>query len=381
MPEPITPVVAPVATPVAPAPVATATEPSTLNDYAELARKHIAGEVEVRLPVTAAPASAPVVAGQEPSPATPEIAPAEPASNEATQPAEPTTEEPSPADVANWTEGEKKLHGALVKERQANKDARTETRELKVKQQELENKINALTASKAEPLTPAAQPPALPSNVGLLGDCNTFEAVDARVNAAAATESQANRLQNMLNRNGVEPVAEKLKASGVTEIYGTPIAEASADQVGDFLAAVYEGARTTQAAAATRKTFLVNSQTSLARALVILPDLKDSTSDAFKATSRIMQENPLLRNRADWPEVLVKQYLGEQLFNEKSKPAPVIATLPPVAQPRRPAPSAPRTSTSALPAANAGDAITRKMADGTASLAEVQEYARGKVAA
>jgi hypothetical protein len=80
---------------------------------------------------------------------------------------------------------------------------------------------------------------------------------------------------------------------------------------------------------------------------------------------------------------VAKLCLGEVLYDAKIKSAIVSTPAPARVVPRavRSAPGAPRTATSALPQTNAGDAIAAKMANGTASLAEVQEYTRGKMAA
>jgi hypothetical protein len=188
----------------------------------------------------------------------------------------------------------------------------------------------------------------------------------------------------MLNRNGVQPVAEKLKASGVTAIGATPIEEANADQIGEFLASVYEAARMTQAQAPIRKNWLAQNHQSLAEAVKIIPDLTDPKSASFKAAQEAVQQNPLLRNNANWPILIVKHLLGTRALEERNKPAtqPAPAVTPKIpARPSKPAPGAPKTSTSAIPRLNGNDALKTKMADGTATLAEVQEYTRGHVAA
>jgi len=351
-----------------------ATEPTTFNDFVELARKSLAGE-----PAQAAtPATEPLVTGQEPSPEPAGTEPAEPTL--VVEDAEAVEDATAPEDTTTWTEGEKRLHGALEKERQESKDARAAVRELKAKLAELESKITTPTAPQAEPATPAAQTAPPPSGTGMLADCLTFDAVDARAQEAAATESQAVRLQNMLNRNGAEPVVERLKASGVDTIGGKPIAEADADQVGEFLASVYEGARMAQAQAPARKAWLAQNQQSLAAAVKILPELNDAKSAAFQAASKIVSENPLLRNRADWPVIVAKLYLGEQAYNSKATgngagtPRP---TAPKVTS--RPAPGAPRTSTAAMPPVNGSVVLAKKMADGTATLDEVQSYTLSKM--
>ena len=355
--------------PVSPAPVAAASEPSTLNDYAALALKSLSED-------PASPAAEPAAPVNEPSPEATAEAPAEPTSEEIDSPLE--AEQPAD-DMANWTEGEKKLHGALVKERQANKEIRAELREMREALAKLQSQP-AKPATEAEPQSPAEPAPSAPSAPALLQDCHTFEQVDAKAAQAAQTEAQAMRLQNILNRNGVEPVIERLKAGGVDAINGTPIAEASADQIGDFLAAVYEGAKLTQAEAPQRKTWLTQNQQSLMQAVQIVPELNDAKSEAFKAAQRLVQQNPLLRNRADWPVVVAKLYLGEQAFNQKAQPktAPKAAPAKPVL---KPAPSAPRTSTAALPQASSVDTIRQRIANGTATLAEVQSLTLGGIQA
>lgn len=274
--------------------------------------------------------------------------------------------------MANWTEGEKKLHGALVKERAERKEARKQLREMEQKLADLTAKLTT-NAPKAEPTGPAAEPSNAPSALDGLADCKTFEEVDRRVVAAAATESQAVRLQQMLNRNGVEAVAEKLKASGVTSIGNTPIDEASADDIGDFLAAVYEGSRMTQAQANVRKDWIVKNNQSVERATQIIPELNDKASPAYQFALQTALENPTLLRNPNWPITVAEMWLGRQAFTAKtSRPA---APAAPKAAPKPAAPGAPRTSVAALPQVSARDAVAEKIANGTATLQEVQAYA------
>lgn len=355
--------------------MAAAPAPQTLNDIVELARKHIAGELETT------PATAPVETGQEPSPAPTPTEPAQP-SPDATPAAEPAIEtgEPTADEMATWTEGEKRLHGALVKERTESKDARAKLRDAMARLDALESKTPP-AAPQAEPPVPAAQNPTVPATGDILADCKTFEEVDARVMQAATFKSQASALQNMLLRNGVEPVAERLKASGVEKIGTTPIAEASADQIGDFLAAVYEASEMSQAQAPIRKNWLVQNHQSLQDAVKHLPELNDKTSAAYQAAVRMVQENPLLRNRSDWPMLIVKNLLGTRALENLAKPPAPAPAAPAAPRPApKPAPGAPRTSVSALPQPAANDALKKKMANGTATMQEVTEYARGHIA-
>lgn len=274
--------------------------------------------------------------------------------------------------MAGWTEGEKKLHGALVKERAERKEARKEVRALEQKLEELTAKLTT-NAPKAEPTGPVADPASAPSAPDGLADCKTFEEVDRRVVSAAATESQAVRLQQMLNRNGVEAVAEKLKASGVTSIGNTPIDEASADEVGEFLAAVYEGSRMTQAQANVRKDWIVKNNQSVTQAVQIIPELNDKASPAYQFALKTAMENPVLLRNPNWPVTVAEMWLGKQAFSAKTgKPA---APAAPKAAPKPSAPGAPRTSVAAMPQASQHDALAAKIAAGTASMQEVQQYA------
>jgi hypothetical protein len=191
------------------------------------------------------------------------------------------------------------------------------------------------------------------------------------------------RLQNLLNRNGVEPVVERLLASGVENINGTPVADASADQIGEFLATVYENTEAIKAQAPIRKDWLVQNQQHLLTAVKAVPEFADPNSAAFKAGLRIVQENPALRARADWPVVVAKLFLGEQGFDSKMKPqaAPVPTPKPAPRPTAKPAPGAPKNSVAALPQAGGNDALKAKMANGTATKQEVQEYTRSFIAA
>lgn len=372
------------AAPATPAPVAAATEPKTLNDYAELAARSLNGEPPQ--PAAASPATEPPPAGQEPSPAAAENEPAQPTS-EIDSPAATEGEEPTADEMANWTEGEKRLHGALKKERQQSKEARAKNRELEARLAQLETKLTTPPAAQAAPEQPAAQTPPVPVTAEALADCETFEAIDARVQQAATAEAQAVRLQNLLTRNGSEPVIERLKASGVENINGVPVEEASPDQIGDFLDTVYAGARQAQAQAPVRKSWLLQNREHLQTAVQAVPEFNDPQSAAYQAAQRILRENPQLRQRADWPVVLAKLYLGEQGFETKIKPAaPAAPAAAPAkaATPRpavRPAPGAPRTATAAIPQPTASEALKAKIANGTANLAEVQQYTRGFITA
>ena len=123
---------------------------------------------------------------------------------------------------------------------------------------------------------------------------------------------------------------------------------------------------------------------SLAAAVQILPALGDGNSPEFKAVAQMVRENPLLRNRADWPIVVTKQYLGAQAFDKLTKPAAATATAtatPPPKPTAKAAPGAPRKATASMPAADANAAIRAKLANGTATLAEVQQLARSMVGA
>lgn len=359
------------AAPVTPAPVAAATEPVTLNDFVELARKDLAGETT--------PAILPVTAGQEPSPEVTAPEPAEPTPEtlEPTAEASAESDEPAAADMANWTDGEKKLHGVVKKLRQEIKELKANGKKAEAPQ----------PAPPVEPVEPVNQPP-VATTAPALADCQTFEAIDARVMQAAQAESKAVNLQNILNRNGLEPVVARLKADGVATIgvqegqaiVQRPIDEASADEVGDFLAAVYEGSRTTQAAAPARKAWLNQNQTSLQRAVEAVPEFNDKNGPAFQAALRMVRENPLLLQKANWPEIVAKLYIGEQAIEAKLKPAPAAPAPKPAVKPApKPAPGAPRVSAAAAPAPDRLATLKAKMAEGTATMQEVQEYGLASV--
>jgi hypothetical protein len=116
----------------------------------------------------------------------------------------------------------------------------------------------------------------------------------------------------------------------------------------------------------------------------IVPELSDVNSQAFKAAVRLVNENPLLRQRPDWPVVVAKLWLGEQAFSAKqAKPAgaAVAPARPAIKSTPKSAPGAPRTSTAALPQPSSNDTLKAKIANGTATLAEVQAYALSGVRA
>lgn len=381
------------AAPVAAAPAVPA-EPTTLADFAEAARRSMAEEHPANQPSAAATPDAAVAPepGLE-SPPDPNAPPA-PADPAAPDPAiadpDPAEEPDAPTadEQALWTDGERRLYGALKKERQESKTARAETRDLKSKLEAIEARLAnppavAAPANGQPAPDPAVQPAAATPSVshGSLSDCTSFEAVDARVTQAAATEAMAVRLQNQLTRNGVEGVAAALKQQGITQIGGVPVAELDANAVGQFLDSVYEGTRATQAAAAPRKQFIATMDRQWQAAAQIMPEINDIKSAAHRNVQQLLQTNPSLRANANWPMVAVKLMLGEAAVAAKVKPAAPAPAVPPptVKVVVKPAPGAPRRTSAALPQGNAMDAIKARIDNGTATMADVQAYARTDV--
>jgi hypothetical protein len=324
------------------------------------------------------PTPPPEPANAEPSPASPEGT-AEPSPEPAA--ADPNAEPVAPAEGGDEPLGEGGLR-ALQAERQAAKEARAELKALR-------EEFEALKKAQAQPGQPPAGQPEAPDAVaaqspspasaplsGPLEDCHTFEAVDARVMGAATAEVRALRLQNLLNRDP-EAVREALVKDQVKQVGNVPLAEASTEQIGDWLANVYEGSRLVQAGADARKRFLVGQAQSFERAVRTLPTLKDAQSAERKAFDQVLRQTPwIVRQGPDWPEVVARQVLGAQQWNAMQKTNPPASTAKPAvpAAPRS-APGAPTRNAGAMPKPDRQAALQQKFADGTATVEEMSEYA------
>lgn len=300
---------------------------------------------------------------------------------EDTEDAEPTAEE-----QATWTEGEKRLYGALKKERQARKEARAESKQTRESMDALKQEMDGLKAKlQPDPNAAPTPEPAAPVASGALGDCHTFESVDARVTQAATTEAFAMRLQTALSKQGAAPVVEALKQKGITQIGGVPVAEIGDEGLSEFLTTVYEGARITQTQADPRKRFLVNQATAWQEAVKLVPELADAKSDRAKRFVQMANENPAVRSMgANWPVVLAYQVLGREAAVAKGAPAPAAApaikptpTPPPAAT--RQVPAAPRATPPTPPKKNDYEQAAEKLANGTATLADITRMAKAAI--
>jgi hypothetical protein len=299
--------------------------------------------------------------------------------------------EPTPEEQAGWTEGERRLHGALVKERQARKEAKSELKELRAQLEALQAKLQP---NPNQP--PTAEPPATPAPVAapsvaapVLMDCETFEAVDARVMQAASAEAEAMRMQQTLLRQGYEAVLPQLAAHGYTVQDGmlvdpakNVLGEANEQTVGEFIANVYAGARQTQAQAPVRKAYLVQQAQAWQEAVKILPELANEKSETFQRIAHFARANPVIRQHPGWPVTAAKLYLGEQAWNSKAKPPAERgarsaeggqSAAKPVTPPS--APGAPRTSVSGLPQRSEAEELAAKLKNGTATYADVDRLA------
>lgn len=373
----------------APAPSANAADPTKLEYYDHKAAESI-------LAAATAPsgaATAPVATGQEPAPVAPN---AQPAALEApAAPVQPTGQEdeiadPTAEELAVLNEPGQR---ALMAERQKRKDARTENLALKAELAELKKAPAAPVVP--DPAKPPQPQPAAVSTPSVatpaLADCQTFEAVEARAVSAAETEAQVIGLQTQLQRQGAEAVAAKLTELGVKQIGEVPVAEATPEAIGDFLQTALNGARMTQTQAAPRKRFLESQNQSWNAAAKILPEMNDMNSATHKAIAGLVKANPTVTQYPNWPQIAVKLYLGEQAFNKLAAPAPAApakaaaivpapSTVPaPVVPALRSAPGAPAISGAAQPASKRMDELSAKLQNGTATMAEVDEYGRRSV--
>jgi hypothetical protein len=311
----------------------------------------------------------------------PPAAPAAPEPAAPVQTPEPDEEpEPTAEEQATWTEGEKRLHGALVKERAARKKAKNELKQLK---QDFESLKETLQPN---PNAPAAEPAptTAPVAAGPLGDCHTFESVDARVTQAATTEAFAMRLQTTLSKQGAAAVAEALKQKGITQVGGVPVAEMNDEGLSEFLTTVYEGARITQTQADTRKRFLVGQAQAWQQAVKLMPELADAKSDRAKRFVQVINANESIRQmEPNWPVLAAKYLLGDEAATKASAPAapaaaaPVIKPTPtPTPAPTRQVPAAPRATAPAAPKKNEYEQASEKLATGKATLADITAMAK-----
>lgn len=305
--------------------------------------------------------------------------------------------EPTAEEQANWTDGEKRLYGALQKEREESKTARAELRELKSQFTELKGTLDKTKEASATDTTQSPRNEPAPSAATALADCNTFEAVDARVAQAAEVEMTVTSLQNKLARNQTEAVVKGLQSIGVTHIGGMPVAEMDAEGIGNFLDKAQAGAKATQSQAAPRKQFIASQVTSWRQAVEILPEMDDVKSDVYKGISALVARRPSLKTQVDWPMVAAKLWLGEQesgkritakaaaktaATTQQRAATPQATTKTTTAKPAaKQAPGASRRAAAAAPATDRLTALQGKMEKGTASMAEMQEYTRLNVGA
>lgn len=366
-----------------PAPSAEPAAPSTLADFAALASASLQASDN---PQFASASGSPAETDVAPEPPL-ETPPAAPEGDDLAEP-EPTAEE-----VAAMSESEQRILGALQKEREKRREARAE---LKAMRDELETLKQQLTAAPPEP-TPAAEPQAaepapanapeatvLPSDP--LADCQTFDQVDARAMQAAQLESRVLRLQQQLARDGAEPVKAALLAQGVKELQGQPLEAVDESAIGDFLTRVYEGARVTQISAEPRKRFIAGQAQAFQEAQTIIPELADAKSARAKEYAAFVKARPWLpRFGPNWPVIAATHMLGEVAVRhiKSAKSAPSPAPQPPVAKvaTAKSAPAAPTRTASTLPQPKELDAISAKMANGTATPAEIATYASRQVTA
>jgi hypothetical protein len=193
---------------------------------------------------------------------------------------------------------------------------------------------------------------------------------------AVTVESQVLQLQTKLMRQGKDAILPALTKGGVKEINGVPLAEASDDDVAEYLSGVYQGARLAQIQAQPRKQFILQRAASFAEATKVMPEISDPKSERGRRVVEILQSAPELRQRPDWPELAVKLVLGGEAWGKTKTGTREKATLPkPVPAPVKQAPAAPRTSTASVPQPKELEVLSKKMADGSASNVDLDRYA------
>jgi hypothetical protein len=291
----------------------------------------------------------------------------------------PTTEEQN-----QWTDGERRLYGALLKEREKRKEFRDENKDLRARIERIESARPPEGGTPNAPNAPSATPATAPNAAVELSDCETFEAVDARAMQAVRMETTAMRLQRTLASQGREAVATTLSSNGIKEVAGVPVTEATDEQLNDFLLNVYQGARQTILSVDPRKRFLVEQAQAFAEAVQILPELKDPKSPRAQKFAGLVHANPWLRQTGPrWPELTAKYIIGDEAI---SKPAPggtpksnghSPQSIPVPVKPVLPqAPGAPRNSPAALPKPDEYEQAAAAVRNGSATLDDIKLMAR-----
>lgn len=383
---PVTGAPVPPAPAATPAPSAAESDPTRLEYYDRLASLALQGPAVAVPPPIAAPAAgleSPPVAPTATPPGTapaPTPDPNAPAAPPVQTPGQEPADEPdtTPEEQATWTEGERKLHSALVKERTARKDAKNELKQTRESVDTLKQELDALKAKLNPNPQPPATPPAQPASApGALGDCKTFEEVDARAMQATSTEALAERLQFSLVKQGAAPVVEALKQQGITQLNGMPVAEMSEEQLNGFLTSVKEGAKLTQLQAPQRKQQLHSTAIAWESAVKILPGLADAKSPTFARAQQALRDNPQLPTLgANWPVLLAKYLRGDEApAAPAAAPVPIVQPQPAAPAAGRAAPAAPRIAAAPSGQPSELEKLSAKMSDGTATDAEVDRYA------
>jgi hypothetical protein len=339
------------------------------------------GEFAPKAPAPAATPTEPVAAETEsPAAATSDEPSAETPAAET--PAAESDAEASADEQASWTPAERRIYGALQKERQANKELRAQLRESKAASPATPaTSAEADSAAKARPATPETATPATVPMTPLLANCNTFEQVDQVASEANHAELVAFKALRTLDRQDRQGVDALLTQEGVTKINGMPLAEVDDATVQKFLESAYEGSRQTQAQVLPRKQaivaqaeFVAKRQANWNEAAKLRPEINDVNSPLHKRIKAVTDAKPWLLNDVEGPMQVLKYVLGDELL--KPAPAKPAAAAPAVRQ----APGAPRKTAAALPPANVLAAIEKKMADGTATEADLKAYARAGIA-
>jgi hypothetical protein len=333
----------------------------------------------LREPVTPEPAPAPAAAVSPatvpPAPGSPEL-PAARAATPVQTPGPDDEAEPTSEEQARWTEGERTLHGALVKERQKRKEARQESASLRDRLAALEARVPAEPAAGAPP--PPAAPIPIPQSIA---ECQTIEQIEARVAQANANQAKVLHLNTLLSLNQTDAVVEALKADGVKELNGAPLEDAEPAALSGLLAKAYEGCLMTQTAAEPHKRYLLGQAQSMVEATRLIPELKDPTSARARKFVAIVHTNPLVRQMgAHWPQLVARQVLGEE---SESRLTTATATAPPAppAPPTRPLPGAPRTSVPALPHTSEADAAQARIKAGAGTMEDLKLVSRAALRA
>lgn len=183
-------------------------------------------------------------------------------------------------------------------------------------------------------------------------------------------------LNTVLNTEGLPAVVERLQASNIEVFRGIPVKELTNATLAHVLAQTYQQAEEIKLSAPQQLEIIDRTRASLGQAVTILPGLKDPNS-AVRKEFNALANNPAVRALGpQWPVYVAQQILGKETATRAQAPAAVIPPLPPTPPPATvPGPGAPRVSVPPPQPASVNDAVEARLANGTATEADMKNLA------